>query len=443
MPFLEEVLEALKEKYEEPKESKVKQVSQWVGSKIKCKAGAEENEVPGNEESKEEARKETEDELVKSIEKVEEVLVEFSEKFAGENQAETHQVVIAEMGDIKEKIIDLREEIEGVKKTTLPLWDKPNEDGDTPLHLSVSKEKPKATSLLLKFGADPNIQDPKGQTPLHLACQLKDLQQATKLVAHKAKMIPDQKSQTPAVENLLDNNQDTTKVKQFMSEVYKSGEKLKITKRILEQRLFLFQIVEKPELVAAILDRDEADPELEELINVQEPKRKLTALHLAVEKNSLASSSSILKAANYKLKLDGEGLPPALERLFQEGTVSEITGSLVRGLVEKIRMKSLHPDEALRCLRLEQESGLPILNLGDSNCWSLLTAQEGFGVKIAEFAPSMGVELVEWLVVRTKEEDWDRMEVYDRLTMVNKEGKTALSRVGMQRWSEASMWERS
>ena len=124
-------------------------------------------------------------------------------------------------------------------------------------------------------------------------------------------MIPDNRNQTPAVEKLLDNNQETAKVKQFMSEVYKSAEKLKITKRVLEQKLF--QIVEKTELVAAILDRHEPDPELEELINMQEPtKRKFTALHLAVEKNSLASSSSILKAANYKLKLDGEGFPPEL-----------------------------------------------------------------------------------------------------------------------------------
>ena len=124
MPFLKEVLEALKEKYEEPTKSKAKQVSEWIGSK--CKAEAEESEDPGSQEREEEARKETEDDLVKSIEKVEEVLVEFSEKFAGENQAATHQVVIAEMGDIKEKITDLREEIEGVKKTALPLWDKPN-----------------------------------------------------------------------------------------------------------------------------------------------------------------------------------------------------------------------------------------------------------------------------------------------------------------------------
>ena len=139
MPFLNEVLEALQEKYE-PTESKVKQVADWVGSKMQCKSESEEGEDPAkaNQQREEEARKETEDDLVKSIEKVEEVLLEFSEKFGGENQAPTHQVVIAEMGDIKEKLIDLREDIEGVKKTTLPLWDKPNEDGKTPLHLSVT-----------------------------------------------------------------------------------------------------------------------------------------------------------------------------------------------------------------------------------------------------------------------------------------------------------------
>ena len=106
MEFLEEVLEALQEKYE-PTESKVKQVSEWVGSKLQCKTEAEDGEDPkeenqekkedstekikteiekleeenedpakANQEMEEEARKKTEDDLVKSIEKVEEVLIE-------------------------------------------------------------------------------------------------------------------------------------------------------------------------------------------------------------------------------------------------------------------------------------------------------------------------------------------------------------------------------
>ena len=62
---------------------------------------------------------------------------------------------------------------------------------------------------------------------------------------------------------------------------------------------------------------------------------------------------------------------------------------------------------------------------------------------MTEFAPIMGEEFAEWLVVKTKEEGWNKMDMYEGLTLVNKEGKTALSQMGIQQWSEVSMWKTS
>ena len=127
-----------------------------------------------------------------------------AKKIGDEEEDSPNKEVLEEMKDIKEQITDVINEMGADKKSMLPLWDKPNEEGKTPLHLSVAFKKPDATSLLLSFNVDTNIQDAFGQTPLHLACQQQDIEQATKLVANKAKMIPDINNQTPALEKLLD-----------------------------------------------------------------------------------------------------------------------------------------------------------------------------------------------------------------------------------------------
>ena len=119
MPFLEEVLEAMKEKYEEPTKSeepmksKVKQVSEWVGAKIQCKADAEESEDPVTENQEE---KEDPTENIKTeIEKLEEAHIAFSKKFGEEEEDSPNKEVLKEMEEIKEHLIDIKQELEGEK----------------------------------------------------------------------------------------------------------------------------------------------------------------------------------------------------------------------------------------------------------------------------------------------------------------------------------------
>ena len=399
MPFLNEVLEALQEKYE-PTESKVKQVADWVGSQIQCKSESEEGEDP-KEENQEEKENSTE-KIKTEIEKLEEAHIAFCKKFGEEEEDSPNKEVLKEMEDIKEHITDVVNELEAEKKTMLPLWDKPNEEGKTPLHLSLAFKKPDATSLLLTFNADTNIQDSQGQTPLHLACQQQDIEQATKLVANKAKMIADNRNQTPAMEKLLDNNQDPAKVKKLMAEVYKSTDKVKVFKRILEEDRALFKLVEQPEILGSLLERDEPDPDVEEFVNIQDPtKKQQTALHIAVSKRCYASASVLLKAGSYQLKLDGANLTPDLESLFNLDQAPEITESHVRGLLQKTRMKVLSPEDCWKLLKQQQNEDGKHMNLLSSvkmgsAAWSEVLRLPAKGLKFSIINTEVPAALLAW-----------------------------------------------
>lgn len=50
-----------------------------------------------------------------------------------------------------------------------------NDDQQTPLHLAVLTKQPGVIRRLLICGADASIRDANGNTPLHLACQMGDL----------------------------------------------------------------------------------------------------------------------------------------------------------------------------------------------------------------------------------------------------------------------------
>ena len=177
--FLSSVLEALQEK-EKTEESKMEKAS-----KLCCGKADETEEAP-----EEKRKKENQEEiLTKGLQKLEDAIVCFSKEVGDEIEASPHQEISAEVEDMRERIIFFKDELEGEKKSVAPLWDTPNEQGDTALHLSVALKNPEATSLLLDFQVDPNIPDRNGKTPLHLACDQVDIEQATKLVKHKVLVI--------------------------------------------------------------------------------------------------------------------------------------------------------------------------------------------------------------------------------------------------------------
>ena len=139
-------------------------------------------------------------------------------------------------------------------------------------------------------------------------------------------MVTDNTNETPALDKLF-NNQGPEKVKNFMSEVYKSKDKVKMYKKLFEEKQIIFEMIEKPEMLQAILDSEVPDSDMADFVNIKDSSEN-TALHVAVDRNRHASSALLLKAGNFQLIANRDAHPPTLENLFQQDRASEITDSL-------------------------------------------------------------------------------------------------------------------
>ena len=179
--FLEKILKALEEK-KNTKGGKLKILISWISSKL-CFLG---NENKKNEQTMKTRReKEVKEKLSTEFQKLEDAIVDLSKKVGEESKGSNLEELSKEVDEVKERIYDLRDNIGEEEKKSLPLIDTPNTEGNTALHLSILLGNPEATSLLLEYEADPNIQDSDGRTALHLACDQRDIEQATKLVRHQ------------------------------------------------------------------------------------------------------------------------------------------------------------------------------------------------------------------------------------------------------------------
>ena len=244
----------------------------------------------------------------------------------------------------------------------MPLWDAPNEQGETSLHMSTSSDNAEATKMLLERGADPDVQNSAGQTPLHEACVRNDVEQATELLEHQAKFLSDNKNETPEIEKLFEN-QEAEKVKTLMGSIVKSNDRVKIYQHLFKEKKLLFGILEQQELLEAVLERDEQDDDLADFVNYNNPEEnENTVLHIAVSKECYPACSVLLKAGDYQLRLNRDNHAPALENLLNHDKVSEITDILVRGLLLKVRVKMMNPDEAsTEILDKQNEEGETLL----------------------------------------------------------------------------------
>ena len=206
----------------------------------------------------------------------------------------------------------------------------------------------------------------------------------------------------------------------------------------LEEKKIIFGMVDKPDLLGAILNRTEIDPAVVDFVNLKNRKdRGNTALHLAVEQMSHASTSILLKAGNFEVLANDATFTPALENLFQKEKASEIDSNLVQGLLKKTKKKLLSPERTLDCLKIVLADGAPVLSLVDSSQWEEAAAIEGIGDKIATLAPTMGVEIAEWLLVKAEKGELNHRKVFGGLTQVSEKGEIAFAF-----FSDCSWWDR-
>ena len=351
---LEEVLTALTEKYEEPEESKMEKLANWLKTKFSCGASKD-------SEAQLEKKNDENETMTKALQKLEEAHIQFA-KEVGEEEEARHPLETAEVKKMKENIEDLKDHLGGEKKTAMPLWDAPNEQGETSLHMSTSSGNPEATKMLLERGANPDVQNSAGQTPLHEACLRNDVELATELLEHQAKFLSDNKNETPEIEKLFEN-QEADKVKTLMGSIVKSNDRVKIYQQLFLEKKILFGILDQQELLDAVLERDEQDDDLTDFVNYNNPEEnENTALHIAVSKECYPACSVLLNAGDNQLRLNRDNPPPALENLLNHDKVSEITDSLVRGLLVKVRVKMMNPDEAYtEVLSKQNEEGETLL----------------------------------------------------------------------------------
>ena len=79
-----------------------------------------------------------------------------------EEQVRKHTEIIKEVGHMKEAVGDMMHKLGNERTNKVAVWDQPNKEGNTALHLSTILGKSEATRLLLNHGADANIQNAHG-----------------------------------------------------------------------------------------------------------------------------------------------------------------------------------------------------------------------------------------------------------------------------------------
>ena len=354
-------------------------------------------------------------------------------------ETSNHEDVRKEIQEMKDRISDLKNGvITGDVEKETPLWDAINEEGDTCLHISTHLSKPEATRMLLEAGADVNIENAKGETALHNACRHGGIEEATSLIKKGANLVPNKNNEVPALENLLFETQDIKKVNNLMAAIHKSNHKVKFLKTIFQEYGLLFK-TKNPALIRAVVDTDKPDEDIAYFANLQDPtNNNKTGLHLACQRGCHAAASWLLKAGGYKLKTDGDALTPSLETFFTKDKSSKMTEFLVKGLIKKTKMNLISSEKAITFLQKEKPEGATYLSLVKDTSWyDELAAVDGFGIKIAGFAPTMGAEFAEWLLAKAEKEDWEKKSVYEKLVRPYREGKIALAHL-----ADSSVWNK-
>ena len=114
----------MEKKYEvKPKESIVKRLANWMNLRVESlsRDGEAQQEATEDEQSEEIKR------MTKALQKLEDAHVQFA-KEVEEEETKYHSEV-SEVKEMQERVEDLKENLAGEKRTTVPLWDAANEKG--------------------------------------------------------------------------------------------------------------------------------------------------------------------------------------------------------------------------------------------------------------------------------------------------------------------------
>ena len=234
----------------------------------------------------------------------------------------------------------IRRKYENLWRRQEKLLDQPNSDGKTVMHIATSKNDGEATRMLLEGGADPNVQDSNGTSPLHTVCNSKDIETATCILEKNGRILKNKESEKPALADLF-FEQEEEKVTKLMKTIGKSNHRKEILEEILREKHILFRLVEedKSEILSIVL-KELTEAEQEEYVNLE--KGGTTCLHIAtLITKSIRCTSMLLEAGAKLIRTNADGLLPKIEDFFTEENDDQITSALVDGLVERVETKQL------------------------------------------------------------------------------------------------------
>ena len=190
-PLLRQILDALEAKeektqIEESSKNIVDENTEEKDGNDTSENQVDENKVGNNEENKEEKNEEQEESFAKESEKISKVVavlekIEQVHREQGDDLLKANKDLkdsgVAKVSKMEDKIRKVKDNLGKEKKgADLQLLDQPNAAGTTAMHLTTRMDDDEATRMLLDHGANPNVQDSEGNSPLHTICSQRDIQ---------------------------------------------------------------------------------------------------------------------------------------------------------------------------------------------------------------------------------------------------------------------------
>ena len=280
---------------------KAKKQSEVSPKETEAKAAGDNTEGGKEDTSKEKQEKEAEavSKIVSCLSRLEQSHMEENNILRVENK-ELKNEDVTKISKMEDKIRSLKEALGEDEREEVNLLDRPNPEGSTLLHVSSKlADKGETMRLLLEHGADPNLLDAEGNSPLHKVCQNKDIHTAICILKKNGSMLTNKEDkETPSIEELFFGQYEED-VKELVEAIDQSRHRKEILDKILAREHLLFRLLEeeKTEILSIVLKKLR-DSDEEDYVNLVFNKHEgNTALHLAtIDKRDLKSASLLLEA---------------------------------------------------------------------------------------------------------------------------------------------------
>ena len=431
--LLREILEALTAK-------KAKKSSQDAPKETEAEAGCEKTERGQEDTSKVKLKKDSEaiSKIVSSLARLEQSHMEQNKILIAENQELKNEDVI-KISRMEDKIRSLKEALGEDEREEVNLLDRPNPTGNTLLHVSSELNDGETKRLLLEHGANPNLLDAEGNSPLHNVCKNKDIQTAICILKKDGSMLTNEKFQTPSIEELF-FGQEEEDVKILMETIDQSKHREDMLNKILKKEHMLFRLVEedKTEILSIVLAKL-TDSDQEEYVNIVRDGD--TVIHLATLKHKSLKNASLLLEAGARLITNTDGLTPPIEDFFSEENENQITSALVDGLVAKVNAKQLAQDRALKLLMPDDKGRKSLFQYAKKSNWGPIAEwAKGEKIDFSKMIPQLSDLELEKMVAVAKEGHWEKKEVHTLLCEEDNKGAVMLSRLQVESQLEVATW---